>query len=257
MKSGVGYFAHDCNARNDERILELRERWGPEGYAFFFMLCEIMAENETGEIFLSRLGGYSLSLGVDRARLSAFVEDCRALELFIEISPGALSSRRMQEHKAARKKMSEGAKRKRSGAGGKAEGINPPVYDGGLSHTIPASPEAFDKISRALESQIRILDLSEGPRAELEIYAPEELKIFQMQFQSQLQAIGALWSSVIEKFDASLIAENALYPRDRGQRLKQYLAKLRRYLLSWISRAAEQKKSGSPGSGEIKREVKG
>jgi len=38
------YFSHDCNARNDPKILALRSVYGLEGYAIYFMLIEILRE---------------------------------------------------------------------------------------------------------------------------------------------------------------------------------------------------------------------
>lgn len=38
--ANCSYFSHDCNARNDEKILAVRMRHGAEGYAVFFMILE-------------------------------------------------------------------------------------------------------------------------------------------------------------------------------------------------------------------------
>lgn len=44
MASTNSYFTHDSNARNDEKIIKLRMRYGAEGYGIFFMLLERMRE---------------------------------------------------------------------------------------------------------------------------------------------------------------------------------------------------------------------
>jgi len=44
------YFQHDYNARNDEKVLELRSNYGVEGYGLFWMLLESMAETDDGKI---------------------------------------------------------------------------------------------------------------------------------------------------------------------------------------------------------------
>ena len=36
------YFNHDSNARNDEKIVALRIRYGAEGYGVYFMLIEML-----------------------------------------------------------------------------------------------------------------------------------------------------------------------------------------------------------------------
>ena len=38
------YFPHDCNARNDPKILALRSVFGAEGYGVYWMLIEIRRE---------------------------------------------------------------------------------------------------------------------------------------------------------------------------------------------------------------------
>ena len=44
------YFSHDYNARNDQRILQLRFKFGWEGYGIYWALLETMAEDEIGDI---------------------------------------------------------------------------------------------------------------------------------------------------------------------------------------------------------------
>ena len=36
------YFNHDCDARNDERVIRLRIRYGAAGYGIYFMLLELL-----------------------------------------------------------------------------------------------------------------------------------------------------------------------------------------------------------------------
>ena len=38
------YFPHDCNARNDPKVLALRSVFGAEGYGVYFMTIEILRE---------------------------------------------------------------------------------------------------------------------------------------------------------------------------------------------------------------------
>mgnify|MGYP001572489914 CR=1 FL=1 len=43
MAKDTYYFSHDYNARNDEKILELRVKYGAEGYGLF---CTLKTRNE-------------------------------------------------------------------------------------------------------------------------------------------------------------------------------------------------------------------
>ena len=40
------YFSHDSNARNDQRIIKLRRKYGAEGVGIYWMLIEILREQE-------------------------------------------------------------------------------------------------------------------------------------------------------------------------------------------------------------------
>lgn len=45
MKKDAYYFPHDYNARNDEKILKVRIKYGAEGYGIYFMIIERLREN--------------------------------------------------------------------------------------------------------------------------------------------------------------------------------------------------------------------
>lgn len=112
------YFPHDYNARNDEKILELRATYGAEGYGIFWMIVETMAENDNGGIKASLIGGLSLGYGVAKERLSEIIKTCLMLELLYE-SDGYLFSKRLLTYKDFRKSLSingaEGAKKRWGG----------------------------------------------------------------------------------------------------------------------------------------------
>ena len=40
------YFSHDSNARNDQRLIKVRMKYGMEGYGVYFGIIEIMREQE-------------------------------------------------------------------------------------------------------------------------------------------------------------------------------------------------------------------
>jgi hypothetical protein len=106
MAKDTYYFSHDYNARNDEKILELRSQFGAEGYGVFWMIVESMAENENGGVKATLMGGLSLGYGVAIGRLQEIIEACKRLELVFE-KDGYLFSKRLLEHKEIRKTMSE------------------------------------------------------------------------------------------------------------------------------------------------------
>lgn len=44
QKAGVDYFSHDVGAHNRKTLSALRQRWGNDGYAFWYILLEILGE---------------------------------------------------------------------------------------------------------------------------------------------------------------------------------------------------------------------
>lgn len=123
------WFKHDNNARNDEKILELRVRFGAEGYGIYWMIVETMAEDEYGFINSGAIGGLSLGYGVAIGRLSEIIGVAIQLELFHE-KDGKIFSNRMLRHKKERKELSEhgknGAKKRwpgHRGANGDPNGV--------------------------------------------------------------------------------------------------------------------------------------
>jgi hypothetical protein len=105
MSKETFYFTHDYNARNDDKILELRSIYGAEGYGIFWMLAETMAENSNGGIKQSLIGGLSLGYGVAKDRLLAIINSCIEIGLIYE-KDGFFFSKRMLTHKELRNKLS-------------------------------------------------------------------------------------------------------------------------------------------------------
>lgn len=72
------YFSHDCNARNDNKILAMRSVYGAEGYGLYWMLIEILREQPDYRYPLSKFAFKSLAMDLhcDTEVLEAFVLDC-------------------------------------------------------------------------------------------------------------------------------------------------------------------------------------
>lgn len=110
MSKDSFWFKHDNNARNDEKILELRSRFGAEGYGIFWMIVETMAEDGDGFINTTLLGGLSLGYGVAIGRLMEVIGVAIEVGLLHQ-KDGKLFSNRMLQHKDDRKKLSESGKK--------------------------------------------------------------------------------------------------------------------------------------------------
>lgn len=105
-KDGRFWFDHDYQARNDDKILELRAEFGAEGYGVFWMLIETMADSENAAIKFSLIGGLAHGYGVTKPKLCDIVNFCVGIELLIK-EDGFISSNRIRNHKIYRKELSE------------------------------------------------------------------------------------------------------------------------------------------------------
>ena len=70
------WFSHDCNARNDPKVLTLRSAYGAEGYGLYFMILEVLREQPEYRLPVSRFLYQSLALqtGVPQGRVQEMVE---------------------------------------------------------------------------------------------------------------------------------------------------------------------------------------
>lgn len=103
------WFKHDYNARNDEKILELRSVCGVEAYGIYWMIIESMAETGCGGVKSTLIGGLSLGYGVAKDRLLEVIKYCLEIGLFYE-EDGIYFSKRMVKHKQEREVYAKNGK---------------------------------------------------------------------------------------------------------------------------------------------------
>lgn len=72
------YFPHDCNARNDPKILALRSVFGAEGYGVYFMLIEMLREQPEYKLRLTKylFNTLAMQMQVQKERLEEIVDAC-------------------------------------------------------------------------------------------------------------------------------------------------------------------------------------
>lgn len=72
------YTSHDCNARNDPKILPLRAKYGAAGYGIYWMLIEILREQPgyrypvTDCLYIA----LAMQMQVDAELLEKVITDC-------------------------------------------------------------------------------------------------------------------------------------------------------------------------------------
>lgn len=74
MAKKTFFFPHDANARNDEKILAVRMKYGMEGYGIYFALIEKLLES-TDYILLKDYNTLAFELRVGAEKIKSVVED--------------------------------------------------------------------------------------------------------------------------------------------------------------------------------------
>ena len=137
------YFDHDYNARNDQKILELRAEFGWQGYGIYFAIIEVLCESN-GIIKRGALGGLSLGFSMPKSEVEKLIDFMIGIELLNE-SDGNIFSKRINEHLAFRTRLSEAGKR--GGRGNKKPPFSPPKAP------LEAGKESKGKESKVKESK--------------------------------------------------------------------------------------------------------
>lgn len=73
------YFSHDCNARNDVKILKLRRHLGMEGYGIYWAIIEMLREDPNYTLQIKYIDEIAFSLSVKTEILNSVIND---FELF-------------------------------------------------------------------------------------------------------------------------------------------------------------------------------
>ena len=84
-KIGMDYFPHDTDAVNDEKIEVMRNLYGNDGYAFYFILLERIYRTESGELDLSNHAirlALIKKLMVDEEKFEAMLQTAFDVDLF-------------------------------------------------------------------------------------------------------------------------------------------------------------------------------
>ena len=85
MPKDAYYFPHDCNARNDPKILKIRSIFKSEGYGWFWMFIEMMREQENYLLPLDgkeSIDAYAMQMQCDSNALASFINKSIEIGLF-------------------------------------------------------------------------------------------------------------------------------------------------------------------------------
>lgn len=106
------YFPHDSNARNSDKLIPVRMKYGAEGYGIYFMILERLRE-EKNYMSIKDYNTLAFDLRVDTSKIKAIVEDF-GLFTFTENGECFYSegfNKRMEIKDAKSRKRSEAGKK--------------------------------------------------------------------------------------------------------------------------------------------------
>lgn len=78
MSKDAFYFSHDTNARRDPKILAMRSDYGAEGYGFYWILIEMMAEQEGYKLEHAKWVSHAIAMETqcERNTIDKFIGSC-------------------------------------------------------------------------------------------------------------------------------------------------------------------------------------
>lgn len=81
MSKDAYYFSHDSNARNDQRLMKVRMKYGMEGHGIFFGIIEILREQKDYTLTFDDIDSISFDLRVEKEKIEDIVENYNLFEI--------------------------------------------------------------------------------------------------------------------------------------------------------------------------------
>lgn len=108
MSKETFYFSHDCNARNDDKLIAVRMRHNAKGYGIYFMILERLGESSNNmSVADYNVIAYDLRVGSDEVK--SIVEDFDLFEFTDDRK--FFYSKRFKDQADKRKEKSEKARK--------------------------------------------------------------------------------------------------------------------------------------------------
>ncbi|MGR3742137.1 DnaD domain protein [Companilactobacillus sp. DQM5] len=147
------YFPHDSNARNSDKLLPVRMKYGAEGYGIYFMLLERLRE-EKDYTSIKDYNMLAFDLRVDSGKLKSIIED---FGLFAFTDDGECFysdsfKKRMEIKDAKSKKLSEAGRQGAEKRWNKSDQEGKPK--GSYSHPIANATENDSKKRKGKETKV-------------------------------------------------------------------------------------------------------
>ena len=105
------YFSHDSNARNDQRLMKLRMKYGPEGYGIYFMIIEILRDTEDYKLHISDVKSICFDIRDDEEKVLDVLKNYSLFEFEGDYFHSKSLTRRMDKLDRIKEKRRESGKK--------------------------------------------------------------------------------------------------------------------------------------------------
>ncbi|MFW9821398.1 MAG: Lin1244/Lin1753 domain-containing protein [Candidatus Thorarchaeota archaeon] len=109
MKPFSPFISHDCNSRNDEKMLEIRMEYNWEGYGLVWALYEKLSQATDYKLSEKSIKALSFEFGIKEEFFDAFLKKCYATKIFLKKN-GFFYSKSLLKRINSRKEKSAKAK---------------------------------------------------------------------------------------------------------------------------------------------------
>ena len=104
------YFSHDSNARNDQRLMKLRMKYGPEGYGIYFMIIEILRDTENYTLHISDVESICFDIRSESEKIHDIIKNYNLFQFEGDYFYSKSLSRRMEKLDKIKEKRRESGK---------------------------------------------------------------------------------------------------------------------------------------------------
>ena len=168
------YFSHDSNARNDQRLMKLRMKYGPEGYGIYFMIIEILRDTEDYTLHISDVESICFDVRSENEKVLDVIKNFNLFVIEGDYFHSKSLSNRMERLDKIKEKRRESGKK---GAIATKSKRHLPKNETAIAEQVKDSKAKNSKSIKTLES-IDKIHLSELQDKNLDVDVEKQFDLF-------------------------------------------------------------------------------
>lgn len=236
MAKDAYYFSHDSNARHDPKILSMRSVYGSEGYGWYWIIIEMLREQEDYKIMLNKYVWNALAMQTqcNADAMHSFVEDCINEFKLFESDGESFWSESLNRRMEIRNDKSEKARKAAAARWGKASNDKDSAKSDELQSNSNADAMQTHSERNAIKGKERKVNKSKGKE---KIKYAEFVSLEQSEYDKLVEQHG-------EESVKEMITVLDNYKGANGKKYKSDY----RAILNWVVDRVKSKGGGQPGS---------